>query len=110
MAAVSWNDSLEMCSSEHDVIALVREFVAGLGPYEVEQLPAKLRPGKFFGAADVTAYAFEIVRYDCEEDEARQLVHRIAAFFSQASNRLSRLMAGHAAQTGTESPQRSDAA
>ncbi len=107
MAAITWHESLEMASSEHEVVAVVREFIAGISPYEMEQIPQKLRPGKFFVAADITAYAFEIVRYDCEEDAARELVHRLAAFLSQASTRLSHLMAAGERPHAANEPLRS---
>ena len=94
MAGVSWQESLDMARSEHDVVKVVREFVAALNPYELAQLPSSCRPGKFFSAEDITSFAFDVVRFHCEEQEAtRELVHKIAAFFSYASTRLSQLMA-----------------
>ena len=91
---ITWRQSLERAQSEHDVVALVREFTASFDAYEIESLPPHCRPGKFFVADDVTSYAFELVRYQCDKDQrTRELVHRIASFFADASSRLSQLMA-----------------
>lgn len=102
MAAVSWQESLGLARSEQDVVRIARDFVASLNPYEVAQLPAPCKPGKFFNAEDITAFAFEVVRYRCEDKEqTRELVHKIAAFFSHASTCLSRIMA-RASDAGEE--------
>ena len=95
MAAVSWQESLNLARSEQDVVKVVRDFVAGLNLYELDKLPSPCRPpGKFFDAEDITSYAFEVVRHHCDDDEpTRELVHKIATFFSYASTRLSQLMA-----------------
>ena len=91
---VTWRESLDLAESEHDVVAIVREFIASFEPQEIQRLPQHCRPGKFFDADDVTSFAFELVRYECDRDEqTRDLVHRIAAFFAYASSRLQHLMA-----------------
>ena len=94
MAAVSWHQSLDLARSEHEVLNVVREFVASLDPYQLAQLPAACRPGKFFDADDITSFAFDVIRHHCDEvDATRDLVQRIGAFFSYASTRLSQIMA-----------------
>jgi hypothetical protein len=88
-------ESLDLADSEHDVIAVVREFIASLDAYEIARLPSQCRPGKFFVAEDITSYAFDLVRYQCDKDApTRELLHRIAAFFAHASARLSKLTVG----------------
>ena len=90
----TWQDILDGAESEHAVVRIVREFVAAIDPFELASLPPPCRPGKFVDAADVTDFAFEVVRHQCADNEpARHLVHKIAAFFSHASARLSRIMA-----------------
>ena len=102
MAGVGWQDVIDRADSEQEVVRVVRDFVASLSPYDLARLPSQCRPGKFFGAEDVTSFAFEIVRHHCDQDvETRDLVHRIAAFFSQASTRLSQLLA-HCNRSGVE--------
>ena len=94
MSAVSWKESLELAATEQDVVRLARDFVASLEPADIARLPQVCRPGKFFDAVDITAFAFDVVRYECADHEPlSQLVHRIAAFFSQAATRLSQIMA-----------------
>ena len=90
---LTWQQTLDQADSEHEVIKVVRDFVASLNPQELAGLPEACRPGKFFGAEDVTSFAFEVVRHHCADDEpARELVHKIAAFFAYASTALSRLL------------------
>jgi hypothetical protein len=94
MSAVGWQHVLDQARSEHEVVKVVREFVASLDYHELARLPAPCRPGKFFDAEDITTFAFEVVRHHCDEAEpTRELVHRIAAFFSHASTRLSQILA-----------------
>ena len=94
MASVGWQHTLDRACSEHEVVMVVRDYVASLDPYEVASLPPHCRPGKFVDAEDITSFAFDVVRYHCDEHEkTRELVHRIAAFFSYASTRLSQIMA-----------------
>ena len=101
--APSWRDRLDEALTEREVIATVRDFLATFNPYEIAQLPAHCRPGKFMEADDVTGYAFEIVRYDCGEDrDLRPIVHRLAAFFSHASARLAQLMSKPASASEDE--------
>jgi hypothetical protein len=90
----SWQGRLQEAASEADVIMVAKDYVARFTPEEIELLPEPCRPGKFFEANDVTSYAFALVRHDCGDDrEAAKLVHDLAAFFSNASTRLSQLMA-----------------
>ena len=95
MAAVSWQESLDLARSEPEVVKVVRDYVASLNPSELGLLPAHCRPGKFFSAEDITSFAFDVVRYHCGDDQeqTRELVHKLAAFFSSAATRLSRIMA-----------------
>jgi hypothetical protein len=94
MTAFSWSERLDLASSEWQVVQAVREFVASLEPREIGMLPEECRPGKFFDAADVTLYAFILARHRCGDDsEAAALVAKLSQFFSDASIRLSRIMA-----------------
>lgn len=92
--STSWQGRLDQATSEAEVVMVAKDFLARFTPEEIERLPAACRPGKFFDANDVTEYAFTLVRHDCGEDrEAARLVHDFAAFFSNASTRLSQLLA-----------------
>jgi hypothetical protein len=90
----SWQERLEEASSEAEVVEVARDFLAAFTPAEMALLPPECRPGKFFEANDVTSYAFALVRHHCGDDaETAELVHKLARFFSNASTRLSQIMA-----------------
>lgn len=91
---LGWNDLLIAARTENDVVTIVRDFIATLEPQEVASLPVPCRPGKFFEADDVTAFAFALVQHDCSNDpEAAALVSRLSSIFSNASNRLAQILA-----------------
>jgi hypothetical protein len=93
-ATFSWQDRLEEAASEAEVVDISRDFIAGFTPVEMSLLPHECRPGKFFEANDVTSYAFTLVRHECGADaKTAELVHKLANFFSNASIRLSQVMA-----------------
>lgn len=97
-ASFTWQDRLELCSMEAEVVNVARDFVATLAPEEIALLDPICRPRKFTDASDITSYAFELVRHECADtDPGRELVHKLAAFFSHASTRLSQVMARSAA-------------
>lgn len=88
----SWEQRLDLTESEAEVIELAREYVAQLEHWEIVLLPAQLRPRKIVDALDISSYAFELVRYECEDDACAHLVHKLAAFFSRCSMQLSQLL------------------
>jgi hypothetical protein len=108
---MSWQDQLEQARTEADVVALVREFMATVSPWEVARLPEALRPRKITDASDVTQYAFDLVRGDVLDNEGTQRVlHRLAHIFSHASLRLSQILSeehAHAASNAAVDEQRS---
>lgn len=90
---VTWQDRLDCAENETEVVQITRDYVATLDPHEVAMLPAACRPRKLITANDVSSYAFDLVRYECgDQDEAAPFIHRLAAFFSHASIRLSELL------------------
>ncbi len=90
----SWQDRLDSAASEADVVAAAREFLAQFNPQEIYSLPPPCRPEKLVDASDVTSYAFVLVRHgSCLEAQPAALLQKIAAFFSNASTRLSEIMA-----------------
>jgi hypothetical protein len=91
---LSWQDRLDSAATESEVISIARDFIAQFTPQEIERLPKACRPGKFFEANDVTSHAFALIRYECgKQDEAAAVLRRLASFFSNASIRLSQIMA-----------------
>jgi hypothetical protein len=93
ITAVSWQDRLEAAESESDVVQVAKDYLATLDLDQVALLPDSCRPRKLITANDVSSYAFDLVRYECgDADDAAPSIHRLAAFFSHASIRLSELM------------------
>ena len=93
IVAVSWQDRLEAADSESDVVQVAKDYVATLDPDQVALLPGSCRPRKLLTANDVSSYAFDLVRFECGDgDDAAPFIHRLAAFFSHASIRLSEIM------------------
>ncbi len=85
---------LGAATSEAAVVALAREFLASISPYELARIPESFRPGKLVDAGDVSDYAFKLVRYDCDDsDHAARCIGRLANFFSSASIQLSKITA-----------------
>jgi len=90
---LSWQGQLDLARCEAEVVAVAREFLATISPYEAAWLPEALRPRRIVDANDVTTYAFDLVRGDVEDDAGTQrALHRLAHFFSRASIRLAQLM------------------
>jgi hypothetical protein len=98
---LSWQDRLEVAMTEGEVLAVARDFLATVTPYEIAGLPAALRPERIGDANDVTSYAFELVRADFDDGHAMHgVLHRLAHFFSRASIRLSQILASRPSQAG----------
>lgn len=91
IAALSWEQRIEVADSEAGVIELAREYVAQLEHWEIVLLPEALRPRKIVDAQDISNYAFDLVRHDAEDEAGARLVHKLAAFFSRCSMHLSQL-------------------
>lgn len=105
--SVSWQGRLDDCATCEEVVACARDFLATFSPYELALLPEGVRaPTKLYDGEDLTMYAFELVRRDCDRDTvaAGELVQKFAHFFSHASIRLSQIQARPAA---TEDERRS---
>ena len=105
----SWHEQLKAASTEADVVAIARDYLATVTPDEIKWLPEHLRPHRLVDANDITTYAFELVRFDCgDHDGMQRLVHRLAHFFSSASIRLSEIMVReHRDQANDDDQQRS---
>jgi hypothetical protein len=103
--SVSWQGRLDGCETCAEVVSVARDFLASFSPYELAVLPEEVRaPAKLHDGEDLTPYAFELVRRNCDKDPpaVADLVHKMGHFFSHASIRLAELQArtaaGHAAE------------
>ena len=89
----TWQQRLDFARDETEVIAIAREFLARLTPYEIDRLPKPCQPPlKVVDRDDIAAYAYDLVRHDCgDAPESIELVHKLANFFSNASMRMAQL-------------------
>lgn len=94
MKPATWRSRIEAAASDQEVVSVVKDYLAQLDRFEIVLLPEECRPGKFFTAEDVMAYAFTLAQHHCKNDpDLGDLVLRLAAFFSQAAYRLTQVMA-----------------
>ena len=85
----TWQSKLTAATTEAEVIAVVKDYVATLSPGDIARLPEPCRPRKFSIASDVTDFSLALVRHDCMTDGATtRLVLRLSDFFAKASLRL----------------------
>jgi hypothetical protein len=99
---LTWQERLDNAATEADVVDVTRDYLATLSHAEYKYLPVSLRPLKIVDANDVTTYAFDLVRHECEDEGAQRLVQRLAHILSRASIRLSQIMVaeqGHASSS-----------
>ncbi len=93
-AAIGWQGALDEVDTEHDLVSVTRDFLATWTPEEIVKLPKPLRPWKIVDADDITSYAIQLAQDDESGDaEAVKLKQRMSAFFSDASLRLSQILA-----------------
>ena len=92
LTQVGWHGMLNEAVTQEDVVAIARDYLAQWSPQEISRLPAVLRPGKIVDADDIACYAVALVQ---EQVAAEQVpaVHKMATFFSNASLRLSQILA-----------------
>jgi hypothetical protein len=92
VSSVTWLEKVRLANSEAEVVEVAREFLATLDHFEIALLPPRCAPRKMFVADDVAGYAFDLVDYEASVPESTaKVIQRMAAFFTQASVRLSEL-------------------
>ena len=91
---VTWRSRIEGAVDEREIVVIVRDYLAQVDRFEITQLPEECRPGKFFTAEDVMVYTYALVRHQCKDEPGLgEFALKLAAFFSQASFRLTQVMA-----------------
>ena len=94
MPVLSWQGRLDAATSSEAVVGVARDFLANFSPYELAVLPKSCKPPyKLYDEEEITTYAFELVRHDCNKEraESADMIHKFAHFFSNASIRLSEI-------------------
>lgn len=89
---LSWDRKLDLSQSEADVVRVIEDYLATLEHCEIALLPARCQPRRLATGRDIAAYAFDLATHCSEEEDATAaLLHRLAALFTRACGRLSRL-------------------
>jgi len=92
MTAFTWQQRLGAARTEEEVVSAAREFLASFSPFEMARLPQVCRPpAKLNDGDDISAYAFDLVRHECEGVDEEELMSRLARFFAHASTRLTHI-------------------
>ena len=90
-----WAYALEAASTEREVIAALKDFLATWSPAMLARLPESCRPGKIVCAEDVSDMAFRLSQtalgFEGEIPD-RMLLGRMANFFGYASARLAKVV------------------
>ena len=90
---LSWQERVHAAATEAEVLHLARNFLAQFSPIEIAQLPEACRPRTLTDGNAITEYAFDLVRHRCDDGlGADYALHRLAAFFSGATARLSQIL------------------
>jgi hypothetical protein len=96
----TWQDQLSGARTEGEVVDVARDFIARFTPDEIAQLPDACKPGKIVDAEDISELALTLMRHHCDDGEgATTPIHRLAAFFSNASVRVSQLLQSNERQS-----------
>ena len=103
----SFLDSLDDADSEREVVAIVREYLARIGPAELATLPEDCRPGKITDREDIADYAVRVARRRALSPQSvanDALLDRIHNLLSHASARVAMLAArSRSRESGDES-------
>lgn len=95
MTPVPWRERLRDAETELEVVEVANAYLASLGSTERALLPPRCRPRTLHCAYDVSSYAFDLVGHYCAEgDISARVVHPLAAFFTDASIRISEIVSG----------------
>ena len=93
--ALGWQAQLDEARYPHEVLSIARDFLAQVSPEEIAQLPAECRPDRLVDEVDVSGYALTLARAQSNTDfrAEPEVLHKLCAFFADASTRLSQIFA-----------------
>ncbi len=92
----SFLDSLDDADSEREVVTIVRDYLARIGPAELATLPEDCWPGKINDRDDIADYAVRVARRRTLSPQSvanDALLDRIHNLLSHASTRVATLAA-----------------
>lgn len=88
LTAIGWQGRLAEALTPEAVVAVVQDFVGGIGPAERDQLPPECRPGPMANAQQVTVFALMLVHRHDGDPKSAPLLHRVTTFFTRAALRV----------------------
>ena len=99
--ALGWQAQLDEARYPYEVLAIARDFLAQVSPEEIAQLPTECRPDRLVDEDDVSGYALTLARAQSLTDSGSEpeVLHKLCAFFADASTRLSHIFAQAAADS-----------
>jgi len=103
LRSLGWQGQLDHATRPEAVLAVARDYLAQVSPEEIAQLPEDCRPQRLVDADDVATYALELARRQASPD-APEILNKLAAFFSDASTRLSHILAETSVVEGDQEP------
>jgi len=87
-------DRLRAATTEHDLIALVREYLSEWLPEELASFPIDCRPQKLRDAEDLGEFALQLTRACVSFDMPREkiaVIEEMEAFVGQALQRMAQI-------------------
>jgi hypothetical protein len=102
MSRIGWQGRLDEASTPHEVVDVSRDFLASWSLEEIVTMPAASRPWKIVDADDVNSYAIQLAQAHCATGAASAPLDRMAAFFSNASLRITQMLARSSEEAAEE--------
>ena len=91
LTSIGWQGRLNECVEPHDVVMTAKDFLAQWTPEEIASMPEACRPKRLVDADDVSTYALDLARAQCEG--VSPLVDKMAVFMTSAALRLAQITA-----------------
>lgn len=91
LAAIGWQERLEQCETESEVIGAVRDYLATLTPEEIAELPTDFVPRRLVDGEDISTFAVQLLLGTSRGEAQCPLLRKLANVFSLAAVQLSKL-------------------
>jgi hypothetical protein len=92
--AERWVPLLQSCSSETELVGVLRDFLTTIPPKDLAAIPAGAGIATFESALDVAGIAVSLAREELlfsGDDNARHMLNRVTAVFTAAATRLAEI-------------------
>ena len=92
--AERWVPLLQSCSSETELVGVLRDFLVTIPPKDLAAIPAGAGIATFESALDVAGIAVSLAREELlfsGDDNARHLLNSVTAVFTAAATRLAEI-------------------